>query len=359
MTQKIRVGLICGGTSCEHEISLLSAKNVMQALVSSNYEVLPIFIDKNGLWHLFEPKLLLDKSPKELLEKTKLIDKEQDTAILKKTFNPKLPESPIDVAFPLLHGPFGEDGTVQGFLKLARIPFVGACVLGSSIGMDKDVMKRLLQHAKIPIAQFQTIHTRARDGLDYNKILQTFSLPLFVKPANMGSSVGIVKVKTPQMLAPAIDQAFLYDTKVILEEVIVGRELECSVLGNGHPKASVVGEFRTGHEFYDYTAKYVDNDAVFDVPAKITPEIQKQCQKIAVDAFKALCCEGMARVDFFLKPDGTLLVNEINTIPGFTNISMYPRLWQASGLAYNELLDELISLAIERHKTQLSLKNSV
>jgi D-alanine-D-alanine ligase len=355
MTQKIRVALICGGTSCEHEISLLSAKNVMQALCASEYELVPIFIDKKGSWHFFEAKELLEKSPKELLEHASFVQRQLD----KTSHVPLLPDRAIDVAFPLLHGPFGEDGTVQGFLKLARIPFVGASVLGSSIGMDKDVMKRLLEHAGIRVSRFQTIHVSEKNSIDCKTIIKSLGLPLFVKPANLGSSVGITKVKTEDMLVSAIDEAFLYDTKVIIEEAILGRELECSVLGNSNPKASVVGEFRTKHEFYDYTAKYIDNDAEFDVPAQIPDEVQKTCQEIAVKVFRTLCCEGMARVDFFLQADGALLVNEINTIPGFTNISMYPRLWQASGLSYNALLEELISLAIDRHKKECALKSSV
>jgi D-alanine-D-alanine ligase len=262
----------------------------------------------------------------------------------------------LDVVFPVLHGPYGEDGALQGLLKMADIPFVGAGVLGSAVGMDKDVMKRLLRDAGIPCAKFIT--ARKHGGVpDYAAIVAGVGEPFFVKPANLGSSVGISKVHNRGEYVPAVTQAFSYDNKILFEEYIRGREIECSVLGNDEPIASVAGEIIPRHEFYSYDAKYIDADgAALEVPARLPEEIAAGVRRLSIAAFTVLSCAGMARVDFFLRGDSELLVNEINTIPGFTAISMYPRLWQASGVTYAELIDRLIQLAFARHEQERRLK---
>jgi D-alanine-D-alanine ligase len=257
----------------------------------------------------------------------------------------------------MLHGPFGEDGTVQGLLKLAHIPFVGADLLGSAIGMDKDVMKRLLRDAQIPIAKFLVF--RKGEVIDFEAVHKELGLPLFIKPANLGSSVGISKVANQEEFAQAVTKAFEYDTKILIEEAIVGREIECSVLGNQNPIASVPGEILPNHEFYSYEAKYIDaHGAQLMIPANITDEVSKKIQELAIKTCKVLECEGLARVDFFLKENNELVVIEINTIPGFTKVSMYPRLWEASGIPYPELIDRLLQLAIERFAQEQTLRTS-
>lgn len=323
-TKKINVGILFGGKSAEHEVSLRSAKNVMDAIDKEKYHVIPIKIEKDGKWTGANQENL-----KEL----------------------------VDVVFPVLHGPLGEDGTVQGLLKLADVPFVGAGVLGSAVGMDKDVMKRLLRDAKLPIAKFLVF--RAGDSTNYQKIADKLGTPFFIKPVNMGSSVGVSKVKSEQEFEMAIKDAFAYDTKIIIEENISGREIECSVLGNENPTASLPGEVIPHHEFYSYEAKYIDeNGAGIEIPAKLPQNVIEQVQKLAVETFKTLYCEGLARVDFFLTDDNKVVVNEINTIPGFTAISMYPKLWEASGVGYTELIDKLIQLAFERFNKEKKLKTS-
>ena len=324
MKKKIRVSVLFGGKSVEHEVSLQSAKNVIDAIDKNKYEVIPIGIDKSGKWpHPF-----------------------QDIC------------ATTDVVFPVLHGSFGEDGTVQGLFKLAGVPFVGASILGSAVGMDKDIAKRLLRDAGIPIAKFLVF--KEKDKIDFKKVFSEVGLPFFVKPANSGSSVGVGKVKNENDFKKAVDEAFRYDTKILVEEFVDGREVECAVLGNENPIASWVGEIIPHHEFYSYEAKYTDeNGASLEVPAKIFPEISERIREIAIKTFKALSCEGMGRVDFFLKKDGDLVVNEINTIPGFTKISMYPRLWEASGVSYSELTHRLIELAFERFEKENKLKTSV
>jgi len=356
--RKIRVGILFGGKSAEHEVSLRSAKNVYDALDKEKYEPVLIGIDKRGKW-------LLEDRSRFLLENgnTKQEEKGESVALVPQSdgavTNLERPgeREKIDVVFPVLHGTFGEDGTVQGLLKLANIPFVGAGVLGSAIGMDKDVMKRILRDAGIPIARFKTF--REGDTLEFQEIARALGVPLFIKPANLGSSVGVHKARTEEEFRAAVRDAFIYDRKILVEEYIKGREIECSVLGNEEPIASLAGEVIPTHEFYSYEAKYLDeNGAALEVPAKLSGEIMKQVQDMAVRAFKALECEGMARVDFFLKENGDLFVNEINTIPGFTSISMYPKLWEATGISYSELVDRLIMLAIERFEKESRLKTS-
>ena len=265
----------------------------------------------------------------------------------------------LDVIFPVLHGPFGEDGTIQGLLKLLDVPFVGADVLGSAVGMDKDVAKRLLRDAGLPIAPFLAFDRSTRSRMRFDEIVEKLGLPFFVKPANLGSSVGINKVKTKADFEPLINEAFNYDNKILIEKYIKGREIECSVLGNYDPIASLPGEVIPRHEFYSYEAKYIDeNGAILKIPASLPQHIVTEVQNLAISAFKTLCCWGMARVDFFLTENEEVIINEINTIPGFTKISMYPKLWEVSGIPYPELIDRLIQLALEKYQMEKELKSS-
>src|ERR1700730_2813968 len=359
---KIRVGILFGGRSAEHEVSLQSAKNIVDAIDKNTYEVVLIGIDKNGGWHLEEgSRFLLRTTESELPqlpasgENLALVPGKQEEQLV--MLSGRQTPGSLDVVFPILHGPFGEDGTVQGLLKLANIPFVGAGVLGSAVGMDKDVMKRLLRDAGIPVARFISVDRCSSDKIDFEYARGQLGLPLFIKPANLGSSVGIHKIRDREGFDPAIRDAFNYDNKILIEEAIEGREIECSVLGNDNPVASVPGEILPRHEFYSYEAKYLDeNGAVLEIPAKIPREISERIRQTAIKTFRVLCCEGMARVDFFLRNDEEIIVNEINTIPRFTRISMYPKLWEASGLSYSELIDRLIGFAMEKFEREKGLK---
>lgn len=362
MGKKIRVGILFGGKSAEHEVSLQSAKNVIDAIDKDKYEVSLIGIDKTGRWLLpNKSQFLLNESDPKLIKLNK--ENEESVALIPQSggeltnlTNDDVHTS-IDVVFPILHGPFGEDGTIQGLLKLSGVPFVGAGVLGSAVGMDKDVMKRLLRDAGIPIGDFLVF--KEGENIDFDEIVNKLGLPFFVKPANLGSSVGVNKVKDKQTFDVAIAEAFEYDTKILIEEFIDGRELECAVLGNQEPQASGIGEVIPTQEFYSYSAKYIDqNGAVLEIPAKIPEEVSEKVRELAIKTFKVLSCEGLGRVDVFLKKDGTVLVNEINTIPGFTKISMYPQLWAVAGVSYPELITRLIELAIERFKREQKLKSS-
>lgn len=365
MNKKIRVGILFGGKSAEHEVSLQSAKNVIEAIDKNKYEIILLGIDKNGKWYLnktsdfllnaHNPKLIaLNKSD----DPVALVAGEKNDQLVSLSDHQIM--EPVDVIFPVLHGTYGEDGTIQGLLKLAGVPFVGAGVLGSAVGMDKDVMKRLLRDAGIPNADFVSYHRSEREKIDFNEVADKLGLPLFIKPANLGSSVGISKVKDEHEFKIAIDKAFKFDNKILIEECITGREIECSVLGNNDPIASLPGEILPHHDFYSYEAKYIDeNGAGLQIPAELPDDVVKQIQEIAVKTFKVLCCEGMARVDFFLKETGEIMVNEINTIPGFTKISMYPKLWEISGISNTELIDRLIRLALERDKNEKRLATSV
>jgi D-alanine-D-alanine ligase len=364
MERKMRVGIIFGGKSAEHEVSLQSAKNIIDAIDKSKYEVLLMGIDKKGRWHLNDDStfLLHSDNPKLIQlnrsnEGVALVPGETSNQVM----NASSWESvgAVDIAFPVLHGPLGEDGTVQGLLKLANIPFVGASVLGSAVSMDKDVAKRLLRDAGISIAKFVTYQRSFKANIHFDQVKRELGLPFFVKPANLGSSVGVRKVNAPSEFDQAIDEAFQYDNKILIEEFIQGREIECAVLGNDHPVASVPGEILPQHDFYSYEAKYIDESgAALDIPADLPEDIVSKLQTTAIKAFQTLCCEGMARVDFFLKQDGEIIVNEINTIPGFTKISMYPKLWEASGMSYTELINKLLDLALERFHRESNLKDS-
>jgi D-alanine-D-alanine ligase len=372
--QKIVVGILFGGKSAEHEVSLQSAKNVFDAIDRRRFEPVLIGIDKSGRW-------LLNGIPAVSGDRPALSGGEPQRIRLNtggppvalapesggrlsalsgaKAPGPETGQPRLDVVFPILHGPFGEDGTVQGLLKLADIPFVGPGVLGSAAGMDKDVMKRLLRDAGLPVGAFRTLRSHERLP-PFAEIASALGTPFFVKPANMGSSVGISKVHGGDEYQAAARDAFQYDTKIIIEEFISGRELECAVLGNEQPAASVPGEVISSHEFYSYDAKYLDEKgAALEIPAKIDGETVKRIQDMAVKTFQVLCCEGLSRVDFFLKANGEIIVNEINTMPGFTRISMYPKLWEASGISYTELISRLIELAVSRFEKERSLKTSV
>ena len=359
MKQKQRVGILFGGKSAEHEVSLQSALSVVDAIDRDRYEVVLIGIDRQGRW-------FIDQKARELLpgvpsiggEEVALLSRDGSSSLVAIDTRDSLGE--VDVVFPVLHGPYGEDGSVQGLLKLAGVPFVGAGILGSAVGMDKDVMKRLLRDAGIRIAAFTVLNPGSDIEASCARAVKDLGLPLFVKPANLGSSVGVSKAHDAKEVEEAVNVAFRYDTKVIVEEYVEGREIECSVLGNRAPIASVPGEIRPLEEFYSYSAKYLDeNGAELIIPADLSSSQIERIRQISLDSFVALCCSGMARVDMFLTPDDRLVVNEINTIPGFTKISMYPKLWEASGIGFTELISKLIELSVDRHREESSLMDSL
>ena len=366
--KKIRVGLIFGGRSGEHEVSFLSASSIIKAIDKDKYTVVPIGITKEGRW--------ISPQDSELALQSGKIEGKNTVILLNDSFskslvcidnNQKLDKSSalekLDVIFPALHGPYGEDGTVQGLLELANIPYVGAGVSASAISMDKDLMKIIFQQKSLPILKWMTIK-RKKWQKDKEKILflvqDDFEYPLFVKPTNLGSSVGITKVHKKEELEKAIDLASSYDRKILIEEGLEEvREIECGVLGNDEPRASVVGEVKPAGEFYDYDSKYIDEETQLIIPADLPDEVSQEVQRIALRAFKAVDAAGMARVDFFVsKKENKIYLNEINTIPGFTSVSMYPRLWEASGIPYTELIDRLIQLALERHQDKKQNKIS-
>jgi D-alanine-D-alanine ligase len=363
--RKLNVGILCGGKSAEHEVSLQSAKNIYEAMDREHFYPILIGIDKTGKW-LFRPHAKADEFIENADDPQKIrLNPNSVEAFLsaKSAGLLSIPENParfiqLDVIFPILHGPFGEDGTVQGLLKLAEIPFVGPGVLGSAAGMDKDVTKRLLRDAGLPIGKFLVLRDWEPIPL-FAEITAKIGSPVFVKPANMGSSVGVSKVDNEKNFRAAVNNAFSFDTKILLEENIPGREIECAVLGNEKPQASRPGEIRATKDFYSYEAKYIEaNGAVLEIPAQLSPEKEGEIRALAVKTFQTLECQGLSRVDFFLKEDGTAIINEINTMPGFTKISMYPKLWEVSGINYTELITRLVELAIERHKSENKLKTS-
>jgi D-alanine-D-alanine ligase len=357
-SKKINVALLCGGKSREHEVSLLSARNVYDSLDKNKYNVTIVGIDKMGRWLLVSENSLIEKSG-DMGEITPDIS-DTSVSIIPSSANlqfsdTKHEQTTFDVVIPILHGPYGEDGSVQGLLKLANIPYVGAGVLGSAVGMDKDVMKRLLRDAGLPISAFITLHEHEKP-FSFAQIKKKLGLPVFIKPANLGSSVGVSRVETKKEYENAVVEAFKYDNKVIIEEYIPGREIECAILENEEPLASIPGEIATNkshHAFYSFEAKYLDvHGADLIIPAPLTKKQTRAVQDLAIKVFTTLCCEGMARVDFFLTEDGTFVVNEINTIPGFTSVSMYPKLWEASGISNKKLIDTLIQLAIKRFEAE-------
>jgi D-alanine-D-alanine ligase len=345
--KKITVGILFGGKSAEHEVSLLSAKNIYDAIDRSRFEPVLIGIDKSGKWLLSDASrfLLNPGDPRHI----SLDPSGSPVSLIPASEGSLSGAAPrLDVVFPILHGPFGEDGTVQGLLKLAGVPFVGSGVLGSAVGMDKDVMKRLFRDAGIPIGKFLTF--RSHNTIPpFAEVTAALGSPVFVKPVNMGSSVGISKARTQAEFSAAVNKAFQHDTKIVIEECIAGREIECAVLGNDEPIASIPGEVIPIHEFYSYEAKYIDeNGASLEIPAKLDDKTRKRIQELSIKAFQTLCCEGLSRIDFFLKENGEVLINEINTMPGFTKNSMYPKLWEAGGIGYTELISRLIELAMEQ-----------
>jgi len=362
---KLRVGVIFGGKSAEHEVSLQSAKNILDAIDKEKFDVTLLGIDKAGQWHINDasnfllnaenPALIaLNHSNKNVAlipgqEKQQLIAADGAGAL-----------GQLDVVFPIVHGTLGEDGSLQGLLRMANIPFVGAGVLGSAVSMDKDVTKRLLRDAGLAIAPFVTLTRANRHQYGFAQLTEALGLPLFVKPANQGSSVGVSKVHDLAEFEQAIALAFSFDHKVLVESAIVGREIECAVLGNDRPQASVCGEIVLSDEFYSYDTKYINEQgAQVVVPAALDQATSDKIRDVALQAFKALDCLGMARVDVFLTPDNQVIINEINTLPGFTNISMYPKLWGASGVSYTQLITILIELALERHQQDRGLNSSV
>ncbi|MBB6453273.1 D-alanine-D-alanine ligase [Salirhabdus euzebyi] len=362
---KIKVGIIFGGKSAEHEVSLQSAKNVLEAIDKSKYDPMLIGIDKEGRWHLNDAShyLLHEDNPK-LIQLNKsnrgvaIVPGESEKQLMEADSAVRLEQ--LDVVFPILHGTLGEDGSMQGMLRVANIPFVGPSVLGSAVSMDKDVAKRLLRDAGLHVANSFTYTRVFQDEINYEQVKAELGLPMFIKPANQGSSVGVSKVNTKEEFYAGVKSAFEYDHKILIEETIVGREIECSVLGNEKPIASVPGEITAQLDFYSYEAKYIDESgAILNIPAELDEETTTRIKEAALKAFQALNCEGLSRVDFFLTKDGKIYINEVNTIPGFTKISMYPKLWEASGISYSDLIDKLIELAIERHERDAKLKHSV
>jgi D-alanine-D-alanine ligase len=384
--KKVRVGILFGGRSGEHEVSLLSAASVLQAIDKDKYEVVPIGITKAGHWltaadaeNLLQGKLVIEPRhlragdpdttqaaavlaqgeavvvPPEPHRQSGLVPFQTDASQMRRASDRAIN---VDVIFPVLHGTFGEDGTIQGLLELADIAYVGAGVLGSAAGMDKDIMKSLFMAAGIPIVKHVTILRSEweKESKKVQKFIESkLRYPVFVKPANLGSSVGISKAHNRKELGPAIEEAAKFDRKIVIEQGVGGkknkaREIECSVLGNDEASASIPGEIVPVKEFYDYNAKYLDEGSELIIPAKLSKAETKKVQELAVEAFKAVDCSGLARVDFLMDP-GTrkIYLNEINTMPGFTAISMYPKLWAASGLDYPDLIDRLIQLGIERH----------
>jgi len=367
-TKKVRVGLIFGGRSGEHEVSFCSASSIIKAIDKDKYTVVPIGITKEGRW--------ISPQDSELALQSGKIEGKNTVILLNDSFskslvcidnNQKLDKNSalekLDVIFPVLHGPYGEDGTVQGLLELANIPYVGAGVAASAISMDKDLMKIIFQQKSLPILKWITIK-RKEWQKDKEKILflirNSFEYPLFVKPTNLGSSVGITKVHKKEELEKAIDLASSYDRKILVEQGLEEvREIECGVLGNDEPRASVVGEVKPAGEFYDYDSKYIDEGTQLIIPADLPDGVCKEVQEISLRAFKAVDAAGMARVDFFVsKEENKIYLSEINTIPGFTSSSMYPRLWEASGIPYTDLIDRLIQLALERHQDKKQNKIS-
>jgi len=361
---RTRVLLLFGGRSAEHEVSVVSARSVYAAIDRERYDVVLAGIDQQGRWYFG------GKNNESLLSTTTVVPDKQVPARLSTAGTSlvsedgdDLPDSEFDVVFPLLHGPYGEDGTVQGLLELAGLAYVGAGVAASAVGMDKALARAIFAASGLPQTQYSVIARsdwRRAQVPVLERLEGEHDYPLFVKPANLGSSVGISKVHDRQELQAGLELASQYDTKLIVERSVENaRELECAVLGNEYPKASGVGEIIPGAEFYDYTTKYIDDQSELVIPAELEKSESEAIQELAIRTFKAIDCSGLARVDFFMRPDGSVLVNEINTMPGFTPISMYPKLWAAAGVAYGDLVDRLIQFGLERHLDRKDLQSTL
>jgi D-alanine-D-alanine ligase len=386
--KKLRVGVIYGGRSGEHEVSVASAASIIKHLDRGRYEPIPIRIEKDGRW------TLADKAPTaisaaDVIEHVRLesarsirpgreahlvahpgedtvlsIERQATSSDIDATGAATVRGVGLDVVFPVLHGPFGEDGTVQGLLELANVPYVGAGVLGSAVGMDKAVMKTLFIASNLPVGPYIVVlrpeWTAGADAVA-TRVAEELRYPVFVKPANLGSSVGISKAKSDADLLTAMELALQFDRKIVIEAAVPGaREIECSVLGNDDPQASIPGEVIPSREFYDYEAKYLDDASQVIIPADLSDTQVRDVQRLAIAAFRAVDCAGMARVDFLMsRDDGRMYLNEVNTIPGFTTISMYPKMWEASGLSYPALIDRLITLALERHAEKQQLRTTI
>ena len=362
---KTRVGIIFGGKSAEHEVSLQSARNIVQALDRERFEPVLIGVDKAGRWLLCDPAnwLVNVDDPKAIAlvssgPQLHVVPGAQGAARLQAVDGSAVPA--IDVVFPIIHGTGGEDGALQGLLRLLELPFVGSDVIGSAAGMDKDVAKRLLRDAGLEVAPFVCFNATSAAHADFEAIVAELGLPLFVKPANQGSSVGVSKVRDRAQFEAAMALALSFDRKVLVESAIVGREVECAVLGNDLPRASLCGEIVLNDDFYAYDTKYLSaSGADIVIPARISDDTHARIAEIACRAYSALECAGLARVDVFLTAAGQVVINEINTLPGFTAISMYPKMWEASGLAYGDLITTLIELALQRHAAAQALRSSM
>jgi D-alanine-D-alanine ligase len=356
--KKLRVGIIFGGRSGEHEVSVTSAASIFKHIDREKYEAVPIRIEKTGAWS-FPGEPPTATSAAEVIQQARAAGSGGGGPA---SADPALSSLNLDVVFPVLHGPYGEDGTVQGLLELANIAYVGPGVLASAAGMDKVAMKMLFASRGLPVCAWHGFVRSEwkRDRAAVLARLAELGLPAFVKPANLGSSVGISKVKTPDELVPAIEIALAYDRKVIVEAAVPkAREIECAVLGNDDPETSLPGEILPSREFYDYEAKYLDEGSKTVIPANLAPDVVATVQRLAIECFKAVDAAGLARVDFLMAGDsGQIFANEINTMPGFTTISMYSKMWEATGLSYSSLVDRLIQLALERHQEKQGLKTS-
>ncbi len=351
MRKKIKIGILFGGKSVEHEVSLQSARNVIESLDREKYTVTLIGIDKKGQWDYYhERDYLINPTDPEAIQ----LGAKKGAVDLFEL------RSTLDVVFPVLHGYLGEDGAIQGLMKVLDLPYVGADVLGSAIGMDKDVMKRLLREAGVPVAKFLTLHKHERHLWPRERIIDLMPLPLFVKPSNGGSSIGISKVKEIWELEPAISAAFQYDRKVIIEEAIDGHEIQFSLIGNENPTISLPCKIIPKGDFHSYSSKYIDKQgAEFIIPVQLEPDTLIALQRIALKGYRTLCCEGMARVDLFLKHDGEIILNELNTIPGLTSMSPYSKMWQVSGVPYPEFLDRVIEYAFDRYNKENELVREI
>lgn len=364
MNQKQNLALLMGGPSTEHKISLISGNSIYKAIDKQKYNVLVIGIDHNSRWWLYENGNFLENANQPGIVSLASGGKE----VVVKNINGEvyltdiqgLRFCGIDIFFPVLHGSYGEDGVLQGVLQSVGAAYTGVGLMASAVGMDKDIAKRIWRDAGIPVADFICLKKHDADTMGFETAKNKLGLPMFVKPANAGSSVGVSKVENESEYKAAITEAFRFDTKILIEEAVIGKEVECAVLGNEFPEASVMGEIIPKASFYSYEAKYLDDDgASMAIPARIDEETSNKLRDMAVNAFMTIGCEGLSRVDFFLTPEGKIVLNEINTLPGFTSISMYPKLWEASGLPYAQLLDKIIALGFERYERDRKLVRKV